>query len=147
VTMECIRVFLEYLRVLAWPIVALSVALSYRSVVARLLPGAAIELRLFNVTLKTSLPEIQKALTESLDGDLSSEQWKWLEKLEDQCRIELTGENRTDVIRLLRPIRNSGLIRTYPRGSFLEAGSPEKEASAVEITSLGRMLLEARKGR
>ena len=83
--------------------------------------------------LETTLPVIERSITESLQGEeLKDEQWAWLIKLRNQGR---TAFHPSD-LQLLRPLRDSALIRAYPKG-FLQ------NATAVEITTLGRLLVEA----
>jgi hypothetical protein len=113
----------------------------YREIVRSLLPKAKVTLKLFGIAFETTLPEVEKLIMESLDGgELDRAQWDWLNKLQNQCRIELPLDKieRQERITLLRPLRNSGLIRPYPKGSFLE------DATAVEITGLGRALVQAK---
>jgi hypothetical protein len=63
---------------------------------------------------------------------LVPEQRDWLYKLNAQCRADFSRPE----LKWLRPLRDAGLVRAYPKG-FLS------EATAVEITGLGRMWVDA----
>ncbi|WP_337173538.1 hypothetical protein [Paludisphaera sp.] len=128
-----ITIALEFLRVLAWPVVALTFAVMYRSVIAGIAPSSTIKLNIFGVEIETTLPQVQATIEENFRGrKLSSEQWAWLGRLGDGRLIDYDHDHYLE----LRPLRNAGLIREYPEGHLTSA----KE---IEITQLGRLLLNA----
>jgi hypothetical protein len=131
--METAQVVRIYAEVLAWPLVTVLGIVMYRDVLRSMLPGAKVKLTISGVTFETSIPEIELSVAESLRGrKLTSEQWSFLRKV--------WGAGRTAFVQgqldMLRPLRDSGLIRGQPEG-FLQ------NANEVEITPLGRLLIEA----
>lgn len=127
------RVLHGYVDLLTWPLVALIAIIIYRGVIRSILPGATVKLRISNVTIETTLPVIEHSITESLQGkELNAEQWEWLDRLRTQEKVPISDADRA----LLRPLRDSGLIRACPKGYL-------QNAKAVEITTLGRLLVEA----
>jgi hypothetical protein len=110
------------------------ILLKYQPTIQALLPSTKIRVNLGGITLETSLDALKKSIEESLwDESLTDEQWSWLERL-------TKGQSPYDKSNyaVLMPVRNAGLIRAVPRG-FLTT------ATAVEITSLGRLLIKARR--
>ncbi|MGA8864731.1 MAG: hypothetical protein WB444_13080 [Gallionella sp.] len=127
------KVLHDYAELLTWPLVALVAILAYRDIIRSLLPGAKVKLTISGITLETTLPVIESSITESLHGEeLKEEQWAWLRKLRNQGRTAFCQGD----LQWLRPLRDSALIRAYPRG-FLQS------ATAVEITTLGKLLVDA----
>ena len=128
---------LNYIQVLVWPVVATLLGWMYRDVVRALLPEAKVTFTFAGLRIETTLPEVERSLTESLhDEKLTTMQWDWLKDLQLSCRKEISHDD----VSALRPLRDAGLIRAFPKG-FLE------HASAVEITRLGRILIEAKRQR
>lgn len=123
----------SYAELLTWPVVVLVGVILYRRAFLSLLPGAKVRLTISGVSFETTLPVIEHSITESLRGEeLSDEQWSWLQKLYAEGRTPFSESDLT----LLRPLRNAGLIRAFPKG-FLQT------ATAVQLTSLGKLLVEA----
>jgi hypothetical protein len=126
----------SYVNLLTWPAVVLIAAFIYRDVIRSLLPGAKVKLTISGVEFETTLPIIEQSIRETLYGeDFQNEQWDWLAKLHDHGPTKKSQQDN----RFLRPLRNAGLIRTYPSKSALYT-APE-----VEITTLGRLLVDARR--
>ncbi len=131
---ELAEICRDYVDLLTCPFVALVAIIMYRGIIRSLLPGAKVQLRIAGVTVETTLPKVEASISESLQGEkLSEAQWDWLKRLHAEGRIEISEQDR----RLLRPLRDSGLVRAFPRG-FLQ------NATAVEITTLGRLLVESK---
>jgi hypothetical protein len=130
-----VQTLINALNVLAWPIVALLIGYWYRDVFRSLFPGAKVKLTISGVAIETSIPVIEQSVTESLRGrKLTPEQWSLLKKLHDDGRTEL--QKLQTEVSTLRPLRDSGLVRGHPEG-FLA------NATEIEITTLGRLLVEA----
>jgi hypothetical protein len=128
------RIVLGYVQALAWPAAAVILLMRYQRIIEKLLPGTIIKWTLGGVTIETTLKILKKAIEESSsDEGISQAQWSQLEDLEDGPR----EYDHTRDYDLLMPLRNSGLIRPRPRG-FLT------QAKKVEITALGRLLIQAR---
>lgn len=124
---------IEYIKVLAWPVLVISLALLFKGVISRLIPGSKVKFKIAGVSIETSIPELEKSVTESLRGrKLTSEQWSWLRQLRDDGRSKYNHEYYAQ----LRLLRNAGLIREHPEGWL-------SSADEVEITTLGFLLLEA----
>lgn len=89
-----------------------------------------------DATWNVRLQRLEQSVQESLRGrQLTEEQWSWLRNLRDPGRsIYDPAKHET-----LRPLRNAGLIREHPEGTLTNA----KE---LEITHLGRLLVNARDG-
>jgi hypothetical protein len=134
--MVAAHVVLSYIRVLIWPIVAVILLIAYRRIIERLLPGARIKLTLAGVTIETTLDVLTNSIEEIVaDEGISKEQWSRLEHIGTEGRVEF---NYGRDYKVLMPIRNAGLIRPVPRGYLTQA-------TEVELTPLGRLLLQARK--
>ncbi|MBV8136618.1 MAG: hypothetical protein JO121_13465 [Deltaproteobacteria bacterium] len=122
-----------YSDLLSWPLVALIAVFVYRKALNRLFSADKIKLAIAGVEVQTTIPVIQASITESLHGrKLDDQQWRWLRKLREEGRTPVTEQDK----RILRPLRDAALLRAYPEG-YLAA------ATHVEITSLGRMLVDA----
>jgi hypothetical protein len=125
----------EYLRILVWPLIALTALLLYRKILASLVPGAKVKLTFSGFAIETTLPVIERSVTESLGGhSLTPEQLLLLRRLKSGS-VEL--DTAGDMLKLARPLRNAGLIRHHPEEGFLQV------AKIIELTTLGRLLVEA----
>jgi hypothetical protein len=134
--MDKAQLFLEYTKVLAWPLIALTALLLYKKIITGLVPGSKVKFTLSGFSIETSLPVIEQSVTDSLDGQtLTEEELALLKKLRNDGRI--TFERSATNIKMARSLRNAGLIKHYPRGGFLQ------DARQIEITILGRLLVEA----
>lgn len=108
-------------------------AIRFRKVISGLVPGAKIKFSISGVTIETALADLERSVSESLRGKaLSEEQWAWLRKLRDSGCTKYEHAHYDQ----LRPLRNSGMIREHPEGWL-------SNAKEIEITHLGRLLLEA----
>jgi hypothetical protein len=131
--MKIANLILEYLEVLVWPIVSVVLVLTFRKPIESLIPRSKIKFSISNVTIETSLENLENSVKESLRGrSLTNDQWEWLRKLRDKGRIPFNG----NYYEQLRPLRNAGLIREYPEGWL-------SNSEEIEITTLGNLLLEA----
>ena len=127
--------FLGYVQALAWPVVALTAIFVYRKLLGRLVPGSTIKLTISGFSIETTLPVLEESVMESLGGrKLTAAQIGLLEKLRDEGRSPF---DRAESIELARSLRNAGLIKFYPEDGFLQ------DADDIEITTLGRLLIEA----
>ena len=127
-------VLLDFVKVLAWPIVVLVVALFYHRILQNLLAGSRVKFAISGVEFETSIPELERSVEEDLRGrKLSDEQWQWLRELREKGRTSYDKVNYNT----LRPLRNAGLIREHPEGTLTNA-------EEIEITHLGRLLINAR---
>jgi hypothetical protein len=132
--LEISRLILDYLQILVWPAAAVFLLVRYQPSIERLLPGAKIAFKLFNVTIETTLKTLQRSVEENFQGkSLSDSQWEWLTSLKNGQIEYQYGAHNPD----LRDLRNAGLIRPYPTGYL----TTSKE---VVITALGRLLVDAR---
>ena len=112
---------------------ALTIAFLYRSIIARIAPSSTFKVNLFGVEIETTIPEFEKSIEENFRGrQLSEEHWVWLRRLRDGRRIAYDHKD----YEVLRPLRNTGLIREYPKGQL-------SSAEEIEITQLVRVLLDA----
>ena len=126
---------IEYVCVLVWPTVVIFALFLFRKDLRKILvKPEKIKFSIGGVTVETSIEQLAKSVSESLRGKkLSDEQWEWLERLSKTERLQYDHQFYGD----LRPLRNSGLIREHPEGWL----SNSKE---IEITTLGKLLLEAK---
>ena len=126
---------LPYLEILIWPVTVLIVVLILRPVLQRLLQSSKVKIQLFGVTIETDLFTLESVIA---GGSLSERHEHYLRTLlengEEKYSDGVTGEER----KLLRPLRNSGLIMTILRGAFLG------QAEAVRLIPLGRLLIRAK---
>jgi hypothetical protein len=131
--MQYSQLILGYVQALAWPCVAVFLLLRYRSVIESLVPHSRLKFTIAGITIETSLETMERSVEESFGGRrLLPEQWAWLRRLASEGRLACDPSQHKD----LRPLRNAGLLKVHPEGWLATA----KE---VEITTLGRLLLEA----
>ena len=124
---------LDFVDVLAWPVVVVFIAILYRAIVKALLPGSRVKFTISGVEFQVSLADLERSIEESLRGrKLSNEQWAWLRRLRDEGRMPYEHAQYVQ----LRPMRNAGLIREHPEGTLTAA-------SEIEITHVGRLLVDA----
>jgi hypothetical protein len=134
--MEIARLLRDYFAVLAWPIVALIAILKYRKVVKKLVPGSRVKFTLAGFSIETTIPVIEKSVTESLGGKpLSRDQIALLEMLRTGRR---TFDKKSEED-LARSLRNAGLLKSYPEECQLA------DAKEIELTTLGKLVIEAAK--
>ncbi len=128
----------EYVKALVWPCVVVFILVRYRRVIESLIPHLKVKLKLSDVSIEMSPDEIKRTVEESLGGlCLSDGQWDWLRRVALKGR--LAYNYRTDAAEL-RPLRDAGLIKVFPYGHFLGVG--EKVGTDIEITTLGKLLVE-----
>jgi hypothetical protein len=137
VSMETAKIIQSFIAVSAWPFVALvtlAVIAWNRKGILSLLPRTKVTLKIFNLTIETSIPVIEQSVGQSLGGrKLTAEQLSLLRKLRDEGRMKFDSAQAEAA----RPLRNCGLIKHYPEGGQLA------NATEIEITILGSLLVEA----
>jgi hypothetical protein len=127
---------LRLVEIVAWPLVALAGLFVVRPQIARLLSGARVKLSIAGQSIETTLPELQQILEEQAGEPLSAEHASYLTSLlKDGAKSYLDGVTESRERKLLRPLRNNGLILTVPRNAFLS------DARAIELSALGRLYL------
>lgn len=129
---------LHLLEIVIWPVVALAAIFTVRPHLSGFLSGAKVKLSIAGQTIETTLPELRQILEEQSVEALSADHIAFLRRLQKDGRKEYeSGIQSSDERKFLRPMRNSGLLLTVPRNSFLS------EARGVEISALGRLYLRA----
>src|SRR5258708_5079998 len=128
--METARIVQTFVAVSAWPFVALvtlAAIIVYRKDVLSFLPRSTVKLQISGWSIEISIPEIEQSVRESLGGrNLTAEQLSLLRKLRDGGRMEFDSSQ----IPTARPLRNCGLIKSYPEREYLT------NATEIEITIL-----------
>lgn len=130
---------LKLLEVVCWPVVAILAILVVRPHLAALLDGAKVKLTIAGQSIETTLPEVKQILKEQSGEHLEEVHIRYIESLRNGPMLYPAGIQDSTTRKLLRPIRNAGLIQAIPRDAFLQ------EARAIELSSLGRLFLSARK--
>jgi hypothetical protein len=127
---------LNYIQVLAWPIVALLAMFLYRKLINSLIPRSKFTLKISGLSIEVSPPVIEQSVAESLGGrNLTSEELRLLSTLRNDGRKKF---DRTEAsLRIARQLRNAGLIRSYPTGEYLQ------NAAQIEVTTLGKLIADA----
>ena len=121
---------LQYFKVLAWPITAIVLVLLIRPQLRELLTGSKVKVSIFGVSIETTLPELQNAINEHLSGTLEPNQMEYLVKLYQDSEKAYPDGVHSPESQLVRPLRNSGLVRTIPENSSLG------NSRAIRITDL-----------
>ena len=130
---------LQLLEIVIWPAVALVAIFIVRPHLGAYLSGARVKLSIAGQSIETTLPELKQILEEQSGESLSEDHIAFLESLQkDGARRYESGIQVSGDRKFLRPLRNSGLILTVPRSSFLT------DARAVELSALGRLYLRAK---
>lgn len=130
---------LQLLEIVTWPAVALVAIFTVRPHLSVFLSGARVKLSIAGQSIETTLPELQQILEEQSGESLSADHIAFLASLQkDGARRYESGILVSEDRKFLRPLRNSGLILTVPRNSFLT------DARAVELSALGRLYLRAK---
>jgi hypothetical protein len=136
---------LKYIDVLVWPVFVFVLLLVYRGPILRLLEFSKVKLTLFGTSVETTIADLQKVMTAEVSGTLTSQQWMFLEDLWSQGQISVADRKLRMTmygdLNWIRPIRNVGLIKTLPDNDYIE------NATHIELTPLGRLLMAARKGK
>jgi hypothetical protein len=121
-----------------WPLVTLVSLFVVRPHIGQLLSGAKIKLSIGGQIIETTLPVLQQIIEEQAGEVLSKEHKEYLSDLQHEgCKLYASGVIDSNERKILRPLRNNGLIQTIPRNSFLN------EAKAIELSALGRLYLRA----
>ncbi|MFL6449479.1 MAG: hypothetical protein ACJ746_17630 [Bryobacteraceae bacterium] len=130
---------LKLLEILAWPIVAVVAIAFVGPQIAKLLSGAKVKLSIGGQTIETTLPELKEVLEEQAGEPLTPQHFSYLIELQRGGTKRYSGGVQSSEERkLLRPLRNNGLVLTSPRNAFLG------EAEAIELSALGRLYLRAK---
>jgi hypothetical protein len=131
--------FIEILKVVIWPIVVLIGIGILRRHILPFLSGSKVKLSLFGQAIETTLPELGRIIEEQTGGSLITAETHYLEYLYDQGIKEYPNGMTSEERKLVRPLRNYGLVMTNPKNSFLG------DAKAIQLTSLGRLYMKARR--
>ena len=131
--------FIRLLEVALWPLVAVSAILVVRPHLAALMSKSKLKLSMFGQSIETSLPELQEVIQEQAEGALTPEHLSYLESLQQYGTKAYPKGVESQDRKFLRPLRNSGLIVAIPKDAFLA------DATAVQLSALGRLYLRARK--
>jgi len=135
----CIHEAFRLLEIVLWPAVALVAIFIVRPHLGAVLSGAKIKLSIAGQSIETTLPELKQVLEEQAGEALSAEHVTYLTSLQhDGAKQYTSGVEKSEERKFLRPLRNSGLILTVPRNSFLQ------DARAIELSALGRLYLRAK---
>ena len=132
--------FIELLKVVLWPIVALIILFVVRPHLSELMAKSKVKLSMFGQSIETTLSELGEVIEEQTEGRLTQDHIQYLESLSAQGVKDYPSGIDGNERKLLRPIRNAGLILTIPRDSFLT------EARSIQLSALGRLYLRARRG-
>jgi hypothetical protein len=134
-SMALAQLVLSYLQVLIWPCIVIFAVIKYRRIIESLVSQSKITFKLGGVSIETTLEKLERSIEDNLRGHkLSTEQWEWLKQLRDKGLM--TYDHQKDYATVY-PLRNAGLVWSYPEGYFLT------EAHEVGISTLGKLLLEA----
>ncbi len=129
------ELLLEYTKALAWPVVAGVAMWRYRDVVASLLPGSKITLKVLGQSIEKTIPEMKSLVAEILtDGSPTEAQRALLWELYANggwMKLEKSKEGDW------RSLRNAGLVRSHPTERQLA------DADSIAITPIGKLALEA----
>src|SRR5436309_1645590 len=131
--------FIRFLEVVLWPTVVLVAIFAVRPTFAELLSGAKVKLSISGQTIETTLPELKRIFEELSSEPLTDRHISYLNALRASGTREYPeGVQDSEQRELLRPLRNAGLIQTYPRGARL------KRATGIDLSALGRLFLQTR---
>ena len=141
--MAIAELVLNYIQALIWPLVVISIFIFYRDTIQALFKKSDVKFSLFGVTIETSIGELEKTITSTLDGELTPQQWTLLEEIWQKGQVSVEEKNYSMSIdkdlRWMRPVRNLGLIMTLPDGKYIE------QAEHIILTPLGRLLMRAKR--
>jgi hypothetical protein len=130
---------LRVIEIVSWPTVALVTVLVIRPHLSVLFSGAKVKLSIGGQSIETTLPELKQILEEQAGAALTVKHIEFLVLLQrDGSKQYPSGVGESEYRKFLRPLRNSGLILTVPRDSFLS------KAQAIELSGLGRLFLRVR---
>ncbi len=135
-TREQWQLLVEFADVISWPIAAIVIVVVLRPFLKGFLSESKVKVSIFGVSIETILPELQYAMTESIGGTLQPEQHQYLEELFNKDEILYPNGVHSPESHIVRPLRNTGLVRTIPTDKSL--GS----AKAIRLTALGSFLLK-----
>jgi DNA-binding transcriptional ArsR family regulator len=135
---------LDFLKVTAWPAVALIAIFVLKGYLPGLLKASTVSIELFGVTVETSIEKLKSALIATMGGTLSREQWSLLEEIHRGGAVSVAEKGYsmsldTDLA-WIRPLRNAGLVVTLPDGYYIE------QAEFLDLSPLGRLLMDVRSG-
>ncbi len=131
---------IQILQIVVWPAVALAGIAVVRPHLGNLLSGSKVKLSLFGQSIETTLPELERIIEEQTGGSLTVEEAQYLDILYDNGGQKKYAEGlKSEERKLIRPLRNFGLLMTSPRNAFLD------DAKSIQLTSLGRLYMKAKR--
>lgn len=130
----------KLLEVIAWPGVAILLIWVTRTHIGSLLSGAKVKFSIGGQKIETTLPEFKYMIEEQASDHLTDAQVEYLVSLfrDGGNRFYENGVEEKENRKMLRPLRNAGLISTFPRNSILE------NAKLIHLSPLGRLFLRAK---
>jgi hypothetical protein len=136
--MELAKLILEYTHVLVWPVTISLLLLLYRDTIVSILPKSKIKVSLFGLEVETTLSELETITLATLGGHLNDKQLSLLKQLAGKGTIFFgeKGISKEDR-KLIRPIRNAGLVMTDPIDAHL------KEAESLSLSPLGTLVMRS----
>lgn len=131
--------FIEILRIVVWPGVVLIGVAVLRPHIATLLSSSKVKVSLFGQTIETTLPELERIIEEQAGGALTVEETLYLDGLYEHGQKDHPEVTKNEDHKLIRPLRNFGLVMTIARNAFLG------DAKSIQLTSLGRLYMKAKR--
>lgn len=130
--------FLHLVEILVWPVVVLVAIIVIRPHLSNLISGAKLKLTIAGLVIETTLPELKQILEEQIGEPLSPEQIEYLlERFRDGPKQYPSGVEASSTESSFGHFVMPALL-TVPRNAFL------RDATAIEISTLGRLYLRAR---
>jgi hypothetical protein len=131
--------YIRVLEIVIWPVVALAGIAVLRPHIATLFSGSKVKLSLFGLSIETTLPELGRIIEEQTGGSLTAEENKYLDEVYEHGEKDYPQGMTSELRKLVRPLRNFGLVLTIPRNAFLT------DAKSIQLTSLGRLYMKAKR--
>lgn len=130
--------FIQILQITIWPVVALIGLVVLKSYIPNLLSRSKITLSLFGQSIETNLSELERVIEEQAGGSLTVEELKYLHELDEHGSKAYADGTTSGDRKIVRPLRDSGLVRTVPRSASLQS------TRSIELTSLGHLYIKAK---
>ena len=130
--------FIQILQIIIWPVVALIGLVVLKSYIPNLLSRSKVTLPLFGQSVETNLSELERAIEEQAGESLTVEELKYLHELDEHGSKTYADGTTSEDRKVVRPLRDSGQVRTVPRSASLQS------AQSVELTSLGHLYMKTK---